>query len=85
MGELRDRGWALAFQREEDGAAAIGKLVDGDDGLAPPAAVSARGSRRETVESKRGIVKSGVVNPLSLKTALGRDARVPASETLALL
>jgi hypothetical protein len=32
IGQLRDGGWALRLQRDEDRAATIGQLVDGDDG-----------------------------------------------------
>ena len=35
IGELRDRGWPLALECEQDGPAAVGKLVYGEDGLAP--------------------------------------------------
>src|SRR4051794_29440728 len=35
IGELCDRGWPLSLECEQDGPAAVGKLVYGDDGLAP--------------------------------------------------
>ena len=34
-GELGDGGGAALLERVEDRAAALGKLIDGDDGLAP--------------------------------------------------
>ena len=56
IGELRDRRWALALECEKDGAAAVGKLVYGDDGLAPEKCGN------ETVESNTPIVKRLLAN-----------------------
>jgi hypothetical protein len=50
MGKLRDRGWALPFESKQDGPAAVRKLVDGDDGLAPLATASLRGKPEGNIE-----------------------------------
>jgi hypothetical protein len=35
VGELGDRAWTLALERDEDGAAAFGELFDGQNGGTP--------------------------------------------------
>src|SRR4051794_1786344 len=56
IGELCDRGWPLSLECEQNGPAAVGKLVYGNDGLAPDEAWN------ETLESNTPIVKSLLAN-----------------------
>jgi hypothetical protein len=63
LGELRDRGGALRLQRDENRAAAIGQLVDGDDGEPSLGRESDSQLNRafKTLDSKAVFVKSALV------------------------
>ena len=63
--ELSDRGWALTLERKQDGAAAVRKLVYGNDGVAPQVSASMHGTGLETLESNRWIVKDFLANQSS--------------------
>src|SRR5204862_8353159 len=63
LGELRDGGGALRLQRDENRAAAIGQLVDGNDGEPSLGDESDSQLNRafKTLDSKAVFVKSALV------------------------